>query len=465
MSSGAVLVIDDDELTLEAIKAILTRVGHKIITAAGAEAGLEAFQKSKPDAVLLDLRMPRKDGFTVLGELRKINPEVPVIMISGNGDDDDAMRAIKMGALDYVSKPFTVPDELESAIARALEIRNLKFEVDELKTKLVDSQGPKMAHYTKSKSPAMLSVLNYAEVVASTSREPILIIGETGVGKEVMAKAIHGVSGLKGAFVPVNVAGLDDHMFADTLFGHIKGSYTGADKSREGLLAKATGGTVFLDEIGDLSAISQVKLLRLLQEKLYYQLGADSPKKLDARVVAATNKDLKSLSESSSFRTDLYFRLITHQVTILPLRDRLEDLPLIMEQLLEEAAESMGKNKPPIPPYLLNYLRGYSFPGNIRELKAMVFDAMAQHTHGNLPTQSFLKAIEGGRGEVRTVSSAADPIVLLRDSWGERVPTLKEAEDILVKNALKTASNNKTEAAKILGITRDALHKRLIRAS
>lgn len=214
----------------------------------------------------------------------------------------------------------------------------------------------------------MRRIFRYMEAVAA-SDQPVLVTGETGVGKEMVVRALHDASHRKGQFIAVNVAGLDDQAFSDTLFGHTRGAFTGADQAREGLVAKAAGGTLFLDEIGDLQLPSQIKLLRLLQEREYYPLGSDNGKKSDARIVVATNRDLKQMMEGNSFRSDLYYRLKTHRIQVPPLRDRLEDMPLLVNHFLDEAAAAIGKSRPVTPVELNGYLAAYSFPGNIRELK------------------------------------------------------------------------------------------------
>ena len=238
----------------------------------------------------------------------------------------------------------------------------------------------------------MQAICRYVEAVAP-SRQPVLVTGETGAGKELIARAIHDLSGCAGRFVAVNVAGLDDTMFSDTLFGHTRGAYTGADNKRDGLLARASGGTLFLDEIGDLKESTQVKLLRLLEEKLYYPLGSDAPLTTDARIVCATHHSLPKLLTAGEFRTDLFFRLQAHHVHIPPLRERMEDLASLLDHCLEEAAQSFGKKKPTPPPEIVTLLSVYHFPGNVRELRSMVFDAVAQHQSGVLSLESFRRAL------------------------------------------------------------------------
>lgn len=300
----------------------------------------------------------------------------------------------------------------------------------------------------------MRIIFHHVESMAKTS-EPVLITGETGVGKELLARAIHACSGRKGNFVPVNVAGLDDEMFSDTLFGHEKGAFTGAMKERRGLVETAAHGTLFLDEIGDLKLPSQVKLLRLLQEREYYQLGADKPKSTTARVVVATNLDLREQIPRGLFRKDLYYRLQTHQVHLPALRERPEDIPLLVDHFLRRAADQLGK-KPPTPPReLYTLLSNYHFPGNVRELEAMIFDAVSKH-------RARVMSLEVIQKRVAAEHLSPEGITTLR--FPDRLPTLKEMNELLVEEALRRTGNNQSQAARLLGMTQQALNQRLRRS-
>lgn len=311
-----------------------------------------------------------------------------------------------------------------------------------------------------TQNKTMRSIFHYIESIAA-SRKPILICGETGVGKELIAKAIHDVSGLKGKFVAVNVAGLDDAMFSDTLFGHIKGAFTGADKERKGLIVQASEGTLFLDEIGDLNESSQLKLLRLLEEGMYYRLGSDVPGKSNARIIASTNQDIKKHISQGKFRKDLYFRLNAYCVYVPPLRERFEDVPRLLEHFLNEAAKLLKKEKPAYPPELITLLTNYDFPGNVRELKAMIYDAVARHKRGKLSTEIFKTFI---KQKGLFPHSKFLPLHHDTDSAfniSEKLPTIKEAEAYLISEAMKRAKNNQGIAASLLGMNRHALNKRL----
>jgi DNA-binding NtrC family response regulator len=312
----------------------------------------------------------------------------------------------------------------------------------------------------------MKAMFQYLESVAACSDQPVLVTGETGVGKELVARAVHTLSGRTGKFVPVNVAGLDDQVFSDTLFGHRKGAFTGADQAREGLIAQAAEGTLFLDEVGDLNPASQIKLLRLLQEQEYYPLGSDVAKRSRARIVAASNCDLVSCIEAGSFRRDLYYRLCTHSCPIPALRDRIEDIPLLMEHFVLQAATAQGKQTPHYSAALLALLKSYRFPGNIRELQAMVYDAVARHQDGTLSIELFrekngLEPIVDSTCMAEAVQEDESDSITLRFSG---FPTLKDVENELIQRALQHANGKQGAAAALLGLTRQALNNRLIRA-
>jgi two-component system, NtrC family, nitrogen regulation response regulator GlnG len=278
-----------------------------------------------------------------------------------------------------------------------------------------------------------------------------------------MARAVHRLTAPRGDFVAVNVAGLDDQVFSDTLFGHTRGAFTGADRPREGLITRAEEGTLFLDEIGDLAAVSQVKLLRLLQEGTYYPLGADRPRQSRARLVVATNRDLVQDVHAGTFRQDLYYRLRAHHVQLPPLRARRDDIPLLVTHALATAAAALHKPVPTPPLALYQLLNTYAFPGNVRELDAMIFDAVARHQGGSLALQAFKDAMGAGRPLLAGEPWSA-PTLPSWDPWDVApLPTLKAAEDMLIAAALRHADGNQGLAAGLLGLSRQALNNRLMR--
>ncbi len=314
-------------------------------------------------------------------------------------------------------------------------------------------EHPEIFDKIVTRNPKMQAVFSYLESIAG-SRHPILILGESGVGKEQIAHGIHQLENNEGSLVSVNVAGLDDNAFTDTLFGHQKGAFTGAERSRSGLIEQAAGGTLFLDEIGDLSLASQVKLLRLLQEGEYYRLGSDTPSQLRARIICATHKNLNEAVTQGAFRKDLYYRLNTHMVRLPPLRERREDLPLLLEYFLETSAEELGKPVPTPPRELAALLNSYSFPGNLRELKMMVHDAVSRHSGGVLSMSPFIERI--GESREQLVPVADNPFIAMCE-----LPTISASTELLVDAALGRAADNQSLAARLLGISQPALSKRL----
>lgn len=454
-----VLLVDDEKSVLLACEVVLRRGGvgatercedsrHVMERVAGRTYG----------AVLLDLTMPHITGGELLERLGAAFPELPVIVLTGANEVETAVECMKKGAFDYMVKP--VEDaRLVSGVRRALELRQLRRENAQLAAKVKGGglENPEAFSRFRTASAAMYATFRYLETAARTSK-PVLITGETGTGKELIARSVHEASGRPGQWVAVNVAGLDDNMFSDTLFGHVKGAYTGASEARPGMVEQAANGTLFLDEIGDLAPASQVKLLRLLQEGEYTPLGADAPQHTNARVVVATRRDLEQLQRDGRFRPDLYYRLRRHHVHVLPLRERLDDLPLLLDHFLHHAAEVLGKRKPSPPDGLLPLLSTHRFPGNVRELESMVFDAVSRHRGRRLSLQSFRELLREGRA---AVVQCADT------EWNglfaacPRLPTLKEAQHLLVQEALRRADGKQSLAAHMLGISRQALSQRL----
>jgi DNA-binding NtrC family response regulator len=451
-----VLLVDDEESVLSSETKALKAAGiGNIIASSDPREVLPILEKTEVAAVLLDIAMPHLPGDVLLEKIREIRPEVPVIIITASEDIDVAVRCMKSGAFDYMVKAVE-PSRLVSGLRRAVELRDLSLRYERLRDSLLAGElaHPGVFEKIVTRDRRMRAIFAFVESVARTA-EPVLILGETGTGKELLAEAVHRASGRRGDLVTVNAAGLDDAMFADTLFGHVKGAYTGADSPRTGLVQRAAGGTLFLDEIGDLSPQSQIKLLRLIEQREYYPLGSDLPRSADARFVIATHQDLAALVESGRFRKDLYFRLRTHEIRIPPLRDRKDDIPLLVEHFLGEASRDLKKKKPAVPRDLPGLLASYDFPGNVRELRTMIVNALSLHRDGALSAGAFREAMGSGAGRdaPQPSSTAAD--------CPDRLPTLREMTEGLIAEALSRSGGNQAAAAGLLGISPQALSKRL----
>jgi DNA-binding NtrC family response regulator len=461
-----VMLVDDEAQALTSFEMTLRSAGmNHFIGCPDSREVMSILVHREIEIMLLDLWMPHVSGEELLRQITADYPDIPVIIVTGADDVETAVKCMKQGAFDYIVKPVE-KSRLVSSVKRGIELRELHRENQLLKARVLSDRlsRPEAFADIVTVSPAMRSIFQYIEAVAPSPR-PLLITGETGVGKELVAQAVHTLSNRKGAFIPVNVAGLDDHVFADTLFGHKKGAFTGAMEGRAGLLEQAASGTLFLDEIGDLSAVSQVKLLRLLQDGEYLPLGYDLAKRSDARMVVATNQDLEAARRSGRVRKDLYYRLCGHHIHIPPLRDRPEDLAVLLDHFLGKAAESLGRKKPTPPDELIKLLAAYHFPGNVRELESMVYNAVSLHSSGKISMDAFkaevFKKQPGLAGDLTEKPDEAVGQVV----FPERLPTLKRIEQLLVDEALRRSGDNQSIAAAMLGITRQALNKRLKKAA
>ena len=467
-----VLIVDDEPDMVQITQYALRRNGiTNVVTCLDGRKVPELLEDEHFAVITLDLSMPTVPGIEVLDEIVRLAPETPVIIVTASGDAESAVECLKRGAYDFLVKPVE-STRLMSAIRNALEQSAIRAENLSLKRQLLSTSSERPAAFASilTGSRTMESIFQYAEVIAATPL-PVLITGETGVGKELLARSIHDASGRTGTFVALNLAGLDDAMFSDTLFGHAKGAFTGAQQERPGLLQRAESGTVFLDEIGDVSLETQTKLLRLLQEREYYRLGDDTPRYTNARFVCATNRNLEQMIGSGTFRSDLYFRLASHTIELPPLRERREDIPLLIRHFVQQASKMIGKPVPNVTPEFLSLLDRLPLSGNIRELEGIVYDAVVRAGNGDLGPES---AVSGRRlsgvpaGDVqpaqRTTRSSSG------ESWLEKflrkldtLPTLEESEQLFTMEALRRAGGNQGTAAEMLGISRTALNKRIHR--
>ena len=454
-----VLVIDDDAAMLRSVARVLRAegFGEALVCQDPREAeGL--LEKNHVGAILLDLVMPHISGESLLGSISAHPSGIPVIVMTAVNDVETAVRCVKAGAFDYLVKPVDF-SRLVALISRALQQHDLLAENWRLQKLIRDPQlrRPECFEAILTQSPSMHALFRHVEAVAPSS-EPVLIVGETGVGKELVAQALHRVSDRMGELLAVNVAGIDDTTFADTLFGHVKGAFTGADHDREGLIERAGEGTLFLDEIGDLGMDMQTKLLRLLHDGEFFPLGSDRCRRGRCRMIAATNRDLRVLVRQNRFREDLYYRLMGHLILVPPLRERTEDIPLLVDHFLKEASVTLGKPIPTVPKELVVHLSAYRFPGNVRELRAIVVDAVARHEKGVLSLASFHEymdqTMQHGLVEESGPADGREGCV-----FGHHLPTLEKTTRQLITEALKRTGGNQGAAARLLGISRRTINR------
>ncbi len=402
---------------------------------------------------MLDLSMPHISGIEILDIVREEYPEMPVIIVTGKNEVGTAVDCMQKGAFDYMVKPVE-RSRLVSGVKRAIEIRDLRGQTRVLRKCMLAGklQKPEVFSAIITDNSRMHKIFQYLESIAR-SEEPILVTGETGVGKELIVKAIHSFNDHCCPLVSVNVAGLDDTVFCDTLFGHVRGAFTGATEMRQGLVEKASSGILHLDEIGDLGNDSQVKLLRLLQEGEFFKLGTDRITRSDTRVVATTNHNLRAAMEAREFRRDLYYRLSAHHIHIPPLRERPEDISLLLDHFLSRSTQLLGKKQMSFGKDLVEILSRYTFPGNVREMKLMIHDAVCRSSTSRLASKLILDQIEARSSRVVKAQRSE------KKEYG--LPTMKDGIRILIEDALRHCGNNKSEAARRLEISRQRLARHL----
>ncbi len=456
MSGLGLVLVDDEPAVTRALAMALFSNGYEAVTEFNdSREALREIERQGADLVVCDLGMPHLSGMEMLERLRQTRPEIPLVIATAVNEVDTAVRCMKLGARDYLVKPIK-EGELVRAVRLVLELSELRRENSALRERLTDHslRRPEAFVDILTNNPQMHALFEYMEVVAPAS-QPVLITGETGTGKELIARALHDLR-RRGEFVAVNIAGLDETAFTDTLFGHLKGAFTGAATARAGLIEKAGDGTVFLDEIGDLSAGAQVKLLRLLQEKEYTPLGCDDPRRTGARFVLATLHDLGEMVEKGTFRRDLYYRLRQYHLHIPPLRDRKEDLLLLAEHFLQLAAVDLGLPVPEVPQELPHFLGLYPFPGNVREMQSLINAALSHSRRGTLSLDYFRKHLK-----LQQEPAQANELAGAFLEGLPALPPLKSVRHLLVKEAVRRTGGNQTLAAGLLGVTRQAISKHL----
>jgi DNA-binding NtrC family response regulator len=456
-----ILVLDDDQSFLDGMRRLLISNNFKeVVTLDTSSELLDILDQREFAVLLLDWIMPGLGGEKLLPVVIERYPDMPVIIMTGIDDAQHIVDCIKQGAFDYLTKSIDTTRIL-SSIDKACQFNEISRQNRQLKRYLLGETllTPEIFNGIVTANPHMQAIFKIIETM-SISSNPVMITGETGVGKELIARAIHRASGVNGDFVALNVAGLDDQMFTDTLFGHRKGAFTGAHESREGLIAKAQGGTLFLDEIGDLGSDSQVKLLRLLQEREYYRLGSDALIKSDARIITASNADFNAVVSQGLFRRDLYHRLRSHHIHIPPLRERPDDVPLLIDHYLQNSAVSMGRAMPSLAREARDALVAYQYPGNVRELINLMHHAVACNSRDTLTLKDFPELGSTHPLNQQDFSVFRDKQFRIHAAFPQ-FPSLESLEKLLIGEALRLSSGNKSIAADLLGIARSTLHRKL----
>lgn len=462
-----ILMIDDEEHFLKSASFALRSQGiNNIILCNNSKEALLLLNKQQYSFIFLDLLMPEISGEELLKKIITLLPDTPVIILTADIKLEKAVECIRLGAYDYIVKPVD-KNKLLTVVRNMIRIKEINDENKLLRKQIVDSNKEIFNVFAEivTNNIKMKSIFQYAYAISKSSL-PVLITGETGTGKELLAKIIHQISERKGKFVELNIAGVDYTMISDTLFGHKKGSFTGSIEDRKGFIELASGGTLFLDEIGDLDLNSQVKLLRVLQERKYYPIGSDNEEIADVRFIFATNQDIKKILDENRLRSDLYYRLQSHHIHMPPLRERLDDIPLLVDYFLDKAVKNLNKKIPDYPKELISLLQSYDFPGNIRELEGMIFDAMSRSMDDkHLSLELFYEKISFSKEKSlkfnkKDTVNTTDTILALND---KDFLTLKDMENLWIDKALKESNGNQTKASKLLGISRRALNNRLSR--
>src|SRR5690242_5605250 len=444
----SILIVEDEAKMRRLLELNLGEQGFTTHAAADAEAGLKLLSQEKIDLVVTDFRLPGMNGLEFLQAIKRMNASLPVVMMTAYGSVESAVEAMKMGASDYVLKPFSL-EEMTLVVRKELDTHNLREENRSLREALGQRYQYKNII---AKSDKMQAVLAMVERVAPTNAT-VLLGGESGVGKDLVARAIHEHSNRKsGPFVKINSTAIPENLLESELFGYEKGAFTGAANAKPGKFELADKGTIFLDEIGDVPAATQVKLLRVLQEREFERLGGTKTLKVDVRVVAATNQDLRAALEQGTFREDLFYRLNVVPISIPPLREHKEDIPYLAEFFVERFARDAGKPVTGITAAAQKVLMEFHWPGNVRELENIIERGVALSA-GTVLDAADIRLDHALSGATAAGGSAA--------AFIPEGQTLEQFEDDLIKEALRRANGNKSQAARLLGLSRNALRYRL----
>ncbi|MBI3799088.1 MAG: sigma-54-dependent Fis family transcriptional regulator [Deltaproteobacteria bacterium] len=445
MSKRQVLVVDDEPKMQRILEIMLHKMGHDVLLAADGQEALKLAQSVPIDLVMTDLRMPGMDGVALLTALREHGIEAPVIVLTAHGTVESAVAAMKNGAYDYILRPFDV-DAVEIVIRRALALERVQRENQFLREEVEKGWGEFIG-----RSAAMQQQYEFIRHVANSSTS-VLILGESGTGKELAARAIHRASPRREAlFVPINCAAIPPDLLESELFGHSKGAFTGAFKERVGKFEMADGGTIFLDEVTEMRPPLQAKLLRVLQEKEVERLGSNRSISIDIRVIAASNQDVRRALQQGTLREDLFYRLNVFTITMPPLRDRVEDVPLLADYFIEKYAVKLGRGRPTISTAALTHLQSYAWPGNVRELENVIERALVLGQGEQIDTRHLPPEIV----------SAAEPLAsLAAPAPAQRlalIPAVEHLEKMLLSQALQQVAGNKAKAARLLDISERTL--------
>lgn len=447
MSTSRILVVDDEESIREFFEIMLKREGYEVLTACHGRDGLEVLKKHQVDLVISDIQMPEMSGMEFLSSAKELDPDTLFLMITAFGSTETAVEAMKLGAYDYVQKPFKI-DEVKIIIQQALEKRSLKLENQQLKKEL----GTKYAFDNIiGGAPPMLRIYEMVKRVANT-KSSVLITGESGTGKELIARAIHYNGPLKERpFVTVNCGAIPENLMESEMFGHKKGSFTGAIADKKGLFEVANGGTIFLDELGELPLTMQVKLLRVIQEGTFKRVGGTDDINVDVRVISATNKNLEFEVKTGNFREDLFYRMNVIQIHCPPLRERKEDIPMLANHFLEKFSKVLGINVKKVSNEAMEVLRRYHYPGNVRELENIIERTVALEPGTSILPESLPRHLV----EVQAPTGQMDANKIEIDSQKgiELERLVAEFERTLLIKALQSTGGVKKKAAKLLGIS------------